>query len=213
MTIDSDLLDLGTIWVEDSELGCPVDSDGDGMIDEEDPCPSDPDLDCRPPSPDVITINGREWMQPDLFVNLSWVAINAVCPGGACIDGGVLAGKDMTGWTWASRDTMLEFFNSFGISPPLEIGVVHGAAEKNSAWAPSFFSWGFRPIIPVSSTPDVILGWVSDSSSYSYPPTSAYRDEAHIADREDPDMFDAAGFSPMCCSTNPEVGAWFYRAP
>lgn len=48
----------------------------------------------------------RLWAQIDLFKNLSWNEISAVCPPptGECREGGILNGLDMTGMTWASWD-------------------------------------------------------------------------------------------------------------
>jgi hypothetical protein len=53
------------------------------------------------PITDTVTADGKEWAQVDLFLNLSWYDINAVCPEGVCSDGGMLNGYDMTGWLWA----------------------------------------------------------------------------------------------------------------
>jgi hypothetical protein len=43
---------------------------------------------------DTVTVDGKVWAQVDLFTNLSWNDINAVCPEGACF--GILNGHDMT---------------------------------------------------------------------------------------------------------------------
>jgi hypothetical protein len=63
----------------------------------------------------VITVNGKEWLQPALFLELSWDQINAVCPApsGVCRDNETLNGYDMTGWTWASIDDAKALFNVY----------------------------------------------------------------------------------------------------
>jgi hypothetical protein len=52
----------------------------------------------------VVTVDGKEWLQPLLFLNLSWADINAVCPNQTGVCTGVLKGYDMDDWTWASVD-------------------------------------------------------------------------------------------------------------
>jgi hypothetical protein len=55
---------------------------------------------------DIVTVGDREWAQPDLFLDLSWNDIDAVCPGGIC--NGSLNGLDLNGWTWAEDDDTTE---------------------------------------------------------------------------------------------------------
>jgi hypothetical protein len=83
------------------------DDDNDGVLDVGDNCPLEgPNADgsgC--PVSDTLTVNGRTWYQPDLFQGITRSEIEAVCPtaaAGACVAGGVLNGKNMTGWTWAT---------------------------------------------------------------------------------------------------------------
>ena len=61
--------------------------------------------------PESIMVDGREWAQVDLFTNLSWNQINAICPMGVCA--GTLNGHDMTGWTWASVEDLNALFNHY----------------------------------------------------------------------------------------------------
>ena len=65
------------------------------------------------PYKDVITVDGKQWLQAELFKNLTWDEINAVCPAGECTDNGSLNGYDMTGWTWASVDDVKTLFNVY----------------------------------------------------------------------------------------------------
>ncbi|MCB1697718.1 MAG: hypothetical protein KDI34_15935 [Halioglobus sp.] len=98
------------------------------------------------PAGDIIPVNGKEWLQPDLFIGLTWEEIDAVCPNGVC--NGVLAGRDVTGWTWASIEDVAALFNYY-IGRPVFVGDVDGFPgfeEADSAWAPAFFNTGWRPI-------------------------------------------------------------------
>ena len=104
------------------------DDDSDGVLNDDDNCPgafnsdqADADGDgvgdlCEPTvikAEDTVTVQGRVWAQPDLFLNLSWDAINAVCPEGVCRNDAVLNGWDVSGWTWASDADLCELFNSY----------------------------------------------------------------------------------------------------
>lgn len=61
---------------------------------------------------DIVTVDGTDWAQVDLFVNLSWNDFNAVCPSGVCAIGGTLNGYDMTNWIWASQEALGSLFHS-----------------------------------------------------------------------------------------------------
>jgi hypothetical protein len=98
------------------------------------------------PAGDIIPVNGKEWLQPDLFIGLTWEEINAVCPNGVC--NGVLAGRDVTGWIWASIEDVAALFNYY-IGRPVFVGDVDQFPffeEADSAWAPAFFNTGWRSI-------------------------------------------------------------------
>ncbi|MCB1845084.1 MAG: hypothetical protein KDI09_19115 [Halioglobus sp.] len=64
------------------------------------------------PIVDTVTIDGREWAQPDLFTGVTWDRINAVCSGGVC-GSGLVNGWDMQGWVWASYSDMTTLFNPY----------------------------------------------------------------------------------------------------
>ena len=51
------------------------------------------------PITDTVTVNGLEWAQVDLFLDVPWAEINAACPLGSCSNGAVLNDYDMTGWS------------------------------------------------------------------------------------------------------------------
>ena len=82
----------------------------DGILDPDDPCPLYREQDCpiELSESDTISVDGREWLQPDLFRGgLSWRDIDLICPFGVCVEGGILKGIDMTGWKWATTDLSL----------------------------------------------------------------------------------------------------------
>ena len=94
------------------------------------------------PLGDSVPVNGKEWLQPDLFSGLTWDEINAVCPEGVCV--GVLNNRDMKGWTWASVDDVNELFNYY-IGRKKALGPGGGRFEEvASSWAPAFFNTGWR---------------------------------------------------------------------
>jgi hypothetical protein len=93
--------------------------------------------------PALVVVDSTDWAQPDLFKNLSWNDINAVCPGGICI--GELNGYDVTGMIWASTNDVNDLFNHYlsAAGVPAE-DLLNGSSitfygETNSQWAPAFF--------------------------------------------------------------------------
>jgi hypothetical protein len=62
---------------------------------------------------DPVIVDGKEWLQPDLFTGYTWEEINAVCPAGIC--SGALPGSpiNLTGYTLASLEDMNALFNYF----------------------------------------------------------------------------------------------------
>ena len=94
------------------------------------------------PIKDTIKVDGKIWAQVDLFTNLSWNQINAVCPNGICA--GILKGHDMTGWTWASVEDLNALFNHYLGANVLGPGPDHHMEDPDSEWAPAFFNDGWR---------------------------------------------------------------------
>jgi hypothetical protein len=124
-----------------------ADDDNDCVVDTDDQCP----LDSNPGCPDTVLVDNQEWQQPNLFKNLTWNDINAACPtssSGAC--SGTLAGRDMTGWTWASKVELRALFAEYEfliMSPGVgieEVGPIDFTASQQAMaeWHAS----GWRPI-------------------------------------------------------------------
>lgn len=63
------------------------------------------------PSSEFVNVAGREWVQPSLFVDVSYEEIAAVCGGSVC--SGTLQGYLMDGWTWSSSEDVVGLLNGF----------------------------------------------------------------------------------------------------
>lgn len=210
VTLNTALLDLGTVQASEPTFGCPVDSDGDGIFDQNDPCPFNPDPNCFVPQTitDVIVVNGTEWAQADLFKDLSWDDIEAVCPAGVCTDGALLNGYIMTGWRWASAVEVNALFNYYAGATLVGPGPDYHF-EKDAAWATAMFDDGWREIY--SSTqpyPAVNLrGWLSDApNSFNYVLTATWRDSSS----GNTDVIDTRSINFKGQPTN-TLGAFFYK--
>lgn len=102
---------------------------------------------------DIVTVNGTEWAQPDLFKENSWQDMNALCPAGVCTTSSQLNGLSLEGWTWASNLAVIDLFSNYtplfqsinsGI--PFASDSINGTGTTNSTFGPQFFASGFRPI-------------------------------------------------------------------
>jgi hypothetical protein len=105
------------------------------------------------PELDTVSVDGREWAQVDLFTNLSWNDINAVCPEGACA--GLLNGYNMNGWTWASVDDfnqLLSYYIGTDVGPAPYSNRTEDAELK---WTHPFFADGWRER-------GQVYGWLRD---------------------------------------------------
>jgi hypothetical protein len=63
--------------------------------------------------PAVNDNHGREWRQLTETSNLSWNQVAQVCPrdGAAC--SGVVGGRDLTGWVWATQSDVTQLFSYY----------------------------------------------------------------------------------------------------
>ena len=110
------------------------------------------------PYQDTVRVDGKEWLQPNLFLNLSWDEINAVCPAGVCGDSGTLNGYDMTGWTWASVDDVKALFNVYIVDDTLDADTNYyqdiGGLATNR-----FFEDGWRPTFDGPQLDSITTEW------------------------------------------------------
>lgn len=171
------------------------DDDNDGLFDEEDPCPLNPDLDC---GGDTIVANGKEWFQPDLFVGLSRSEIEAVCSSDVC--SGVLNGLNMNDWIWAASNEVQALFESYGPAsgdylncPAVDLYFFDGWRRTNS-----ILSGG-----AVSFEVD-LAGWTSNPDEYGLIVNTEELPCAYGTGQSQ------AGPVPIYFQG---AGAWFYRSP
>ncbi len=178
------------------------------------------------PYTDVVSVDGKQWLQPDLFKNVTWNEINAVCPGGDCIEGGILSGHDMTGWTWASVDELNALFNYYlgadlmGPGPGgYELGYggdyEADAPPPNQDFANDFFGDGWRPeeVFLIDRNDPVwtreICGWTSDDIADDLPDEKFWGFFGYV---EYPDFSFVQIYNLGITIGGEECGGWFYRA-
>ncbi|CAA0102261.1 Uncharacterised protein [Halioglobus japonicus] len=164
---------------------------------------------------DIVTVNGREWAQPDLFLWEPWRSINETCPNQIC--SGVLtmnSGKsfDMDGWIWASVDDVMDLFNTYGVSPALD-----GSDRRNewgSSWAPAFFADGWRRTV-ASFSYDSIEGLVGGAQCEHPTVGIEFPCNPGVVDRYSPSSMDEMGNGIWIAFDRSyyTIGAWMYRDP
>jgi len=169
------------------------------------------------PKGDIIPVNGREWLQPDLFIGLTWNQINAACPDGVC--NGLLAGRDVTGWTWATIQDVAALFNYY-IGRPVFVGDVDSfrlLQEIDSAWAPAFFNTGWRPTFKQTGLEEVYgttrsIAYTDQNAAVFY--RAGITDLATVAYTEVGvvgDYAQARGLGYVTALPASPTGAWLYR--
>lgn len=109
-----------------------------------------------------VDTQGREWRQVDASPNLTWLAVDAVCPNdGATPCAGRLAGADVTGWVWATQAQVTELLAEF-VPAITEQGAVGGPAYT---LAGLFFFGSFSPTFEFYTTfggYNYVSGWMAD---------------------------------------------------
>lgn len=166
-----------------------ADDDSDGVVNLVDNCPGDYNPDqadadgdgigdaCGPgaiTAANTVTVQGRQWAQPDLFLNLSWDTINAVCPGGACGSDAILNGWDVSGWTWASTEDLNNLFNYYSVnsSDPIPNLLGPGPSSANSestvpySYGQLFYLDGWRATSSIFFESRETMGRTADSPDY-----------------------------------------------
>ena len=159
------------------------------------------------PVQNTIRVDGKIWAQVDLFTNLSWNQIDAVCPNGIC--SGVLKGHDMTGWIWASVEGLNALFNHYLGAEVLGPGPDHYIENPDSEWAPAFFNDGWRDMD--SGPEDKVAGWVRSLAREFDAYTPSLVNDFTPLD----DTFDFIATDPTTGVEldSDSIGAWFYRTP
>ena len=157
------------------------------------------------PYPDIITVDGKEWLQPYLFTNLTWNDINAVCPEGICA--GNLNGYDMTGWTWASADDLNALFNHYIgsdiLGPGPDFTADFPGVSESSVFS-DFFGDGWHESARVPEhNVRILRGWLLSTDEIL-----AYQGEVFAEG-----VYEITGTfnSGASMEVDSESGGWFYR--
>lgn len=164
------------------------------------------------PITNIVTVDGREWAQPDDFTHLSWTTIFSVCDTGTCT--GTLTSNsgtyDMDGWTWANSadvSTMIAFFiESQPVATPFSY-----YGENDSTFAPAFMAV-FSPTRTFSDFADV-RGFTRDeyldSDTGQYFGTYAVVRDSLMGSPLTDYAIMGQNAAPSSASTS--IGAWLYR--
>lgn len=156
---------------------------------------------------DTLIVDGNQWAQVDLFINLSWNDVNAACPSGICAAGVTLNGYDMSSWTWASVTELESLFINYDAS----LGAL--SAPENpyiedigSTWATAFFDSGWRPTFQdVNSR--FVHGLLADQGFDASEGTGGGIEQGFNGGTD----YAWAGTGDLKTAAYVETGAWFYR--
>ncbi|MCP3879173.1 MAG: hypothetical protein GY701_12410 [Sulfitobacter sp.] len=147
--------------------------------------------------------DGKEWLQPADFVNLSWNEVAGVCDPDTGLCDGELNNVDVTGYTWASVDEVNGLFNAYGVTPPLTAADEH--LEAGSSWAPLALG-DFDPTYLYPQDVRFTAGW----TRVLYLGTNAFI--AYVKDAHGDEFVDTVNsgtpFDPNVKGT--DVGVWLY---
>lgn len=167
----------------------------------------------------IVRVDGTQWVQPDLFTDLSWIDVNTVCPSGVCIDGGELNGYTMTGWAWASVDDVNALFNAYliagGVSEAHLLGPGPGTtSSSNDVWATAFTA-DFRTTWTVPGVGEDVRGFTRDTRAPSH--GVVYRADVVNFFGEGSVVFGSdyastSAVNNLISSSYENVGVWFYAA-
>jgi len=84
--------------------------------------------------------DGKEWLQPADFVNITWDQIDALCPISSAREcTGLLGGIDITGFTFASIAEVNALMATYGVPQPDLCGS-EAARVIDSVWATAAFA-------------------------------------------------------------------------
>lgn len=157
---------------------------------------------------DIVDVDEFEWAQVDLFTNLSWNDINAVCPNGTC-GVGSLGGYSMFGWKWASADEVNSLFNYYISRDELGAGPDR-FLEIESSGASALFLDGWRPTSVFSDGVNEVAGALSSAGTYPGPYGGFAYLAAEPAGSSREDLFNTRS-NIILDYKGSDAGAWFFR--
>ncbi len=158
---------------------------------------------------DTVVAAGKEWAQPDLFTNLTWGAIDAVCPAGVC--GGTLNGFLMDGWTWAT----VEDFNSLAnyYIGSAQMGPGPDAHIGSASMLDGFYADGWRNTFELAPEDTGISGRLRDPADPGAHFGGGAADNSFPLEPGVPNDFFISGIPYDDTPADSLLGAWFYRIP
>jgi len=160
-----------------------------------------------------VVVNEREWLQPVDFANHSWTAISTVCDSATGVCSGILGGKDLTGWIWASVDDVNTLFNYYigtaALGPGPSEYPADAPLELNTQWAEDMVADGFLETEGFPGELVAITGWLRTGFDAS----TAYRGVINTS--RIIGIPELVGSYAASNSTSDKSlfggGAWFYR--
>lgn len=159
---------------------------------------------------DTVSVAGRVWAQPDLFVDLSWNQIEVQCPSGICSGSAVLNGYHMRGWKLASVDDVNYLFNNYIGNDVMGPGPDSAYASNWDSWGSLMFDDGFRLTLHEGSNGMAIEGLTADE-------VAGDPDRVHVGVFVDYSSNEGSDSARTYGSHGKDdaygfTGAWFYRA-
>jgi len=169
----------------------------------------------------IVSVDGREWLQPADFLSISWNYIASVCSPttGDCTSGPLGTVTDMGPWTWAGVDDVNALFNSVVGNTAMGPGPDEVDYGFDSVF-PLFTAAGFSPTRSDRLSTQ-ISGWTRTlCNQFRCFPTDPNNREAYIgvvAQGFGYDGIPAVDVISTAISANAgaslAVGGWFFRDP
>ena len=151
--------------------------------------------------------DGREWRQLTATTNLTWLDVASVCPTDGQTPGvGTVRGVDMTGWTWARQDQVLQLLGQFA-PDILETGAVGGPAY-------TLPGLGFFGLFTPTSEFYTVVGGFFGGSGWTATEADGIGNISAVSAQYNPHdgAFSVLGSAAVTTSSTYR-GAWMFRAP
>jgi PEP-CTERM motif len=149
-----------------------------------------------------VAVDGKEWLQPVDFLNLSWDDVDSVCDasaGGFC--NGSLNGNDVTGYIWASVGDVRALFNYYLASEGDYIGPPTSSVNAdNDSFFSDFEYTGSSPGVAIGTS-----GFTRTESPYGPSPDALY---PYVGLVREPDIWRVVDSNRGASSS---TGSWLYR--
>lgn len=157
------------------------------------------------PITSTVVVGDKEWAQVNLFTNLAWDNLNAVCPSGVC-GTSTLNGWDMNGWTWASVADIADLFRAFLPFPTATDFFFYVDADPSLSLN---FMNAFSPTLNALPAFVRVQGYASELRStdgFAYSPVVQY-----VESLNKPSIANTDTGQPRTTASS-ITGAWFFRS-